>query len=97
MNLAFLIGCPRSGTTFLLRHLIERYGFRSMPETHYFSLVLKNFWRKYKDVERLISPGDYEKMASLIICSVDDGDRSNGCTCTARPTSKRHDYPPLEN
>lgn len=47
----FIVGFPRSGTTFLLSKMISQKNIHSLPETHYFDIVSQNLnYTKGKEI-----------------------------------------------
>ena len=65
MNLLFIVGSPRSGTTLLQKYLVDNYGFRSLPETHYFSMLISQFGEKYTDMTMAFDRHDYDQMKEM--------------------------------
>jgi len=53
MDIAFIVGFPRSGTTYLQSLLSTQEKIISLPETHFFSLVSKGFYDVNQDLDQI--------------------------------------------
>ncbi|MFA9462621.1 sulfotransferase family protein [Thiohalorhabdus sp. Cl-TMA] len=61
-NIVFLVGPPRGGTTLMQSFLSREFGFKTIPETHYFNKIIPKLGRKFSDPEKKI----YNKGCSII-------------------------------
>jgi|GEM_PF-2952498 len=65
MKLVFIVGCPRSGTTYLQKRMVEMFGFRSLAETHYFSIVIEKLPQLQKP-EHIVSIGEFKEVTEIL-------------------------------